>query len=154
MSDYVRRLRAKVGHDLLLWPSVACVIRDGDGRILLVQHVEGRWTFPAGAMDPGERPAEAARRETLEEAGVVVEPTRIVGVYGGGDDFQGTYENGDRAAWVTTLFEARVVSGEAAPSDDETADVRWVSTEDAFHMDLSPSTRTMLTRYLDGVPFD
>jgi 8-oxo-dGTP pyrophosphatase MutT (NUDIX family) len=154
MSDYVRALREKVGHDLLFWPSAACLIRDEQDRILLVRHVEGRWTFPAGAVDPGERPADAARRETWEEAGVLVEPLRIAGVFGGGPDFQGTYSNGDAVAWVTTLFEARLQSGEPAPHDDETADVLWASPDEAFALDLSPSTRHMLARVLEGRTFD
>jgi 8-oxo-dGTP pyrophosphatase MutT (NUDIX family) len=154
MSDYVKQLRAKVGHDLLFWPSVACLIRDDAGRILFVQHVDGHWTFPAGAMDPGERPAEAAAREVLEEAGIVVEPTRIAGVYGGGAAFHGTYSNGDEVAWVTILFEAHVVSGEPAPSDDETAEVRWATPAEAFALELSRASRWMLQRVVDGVPFD
>jgi 8-oxo-dGTP pyrophosphatase MutT (NUDIX family) len=153
MSDYVKRLREKVGNDLLFWPSAACLIRDGD-TVLLVRHVEGRWTFPAGAVDPGERPADAARRETLEEAGIVVEPFRIAGVFGGGPEFSGSYSNGDRVAWVTTVFKARIVSGKATPSDDETAEVRWVTPDEAFALELSPSTRWMLRRVLDGVQFD
>src|SRR5258707_12936309 len=83
MSDYVRGLREKIGHDFMLMPSVAALIRDGDGRILLVQHVEGRWQLPGGAVDPGEQPAAAMQRECLEEAGITVEPIRIAGVYGG-----------------------------------------------------------------------
>ena len=70
MSDYVRALRQKIGTDLLFMPSVAAVIRDEDNRILLVQHVEGRWQLPGGAVDPGERPAEAMQRECREEAGI------------------------------------------------------------------------------------
>src|SRR5207244_4197893 len=110
MSEYAHRLREKVGNDLLFWPVVACVIRDSRGRILFVQHVEGHWTFPAGAVEPGETPADAARREAWEEAGVLVEPLRIAGVFGGGPDFRGTYANGDEVAWVTTVFDARIES--------------------------------------------
>ena len=55
MSDYVRRLREKIGHDFLLVPSVAVVVCDADGRVLLVQHVEGRWQVPGGAIDPEDR---------------------------------------------------------------------------------------------------
>jgi 8-oxo-dGTP pyrophosphatase MutT (NUDIX family) len=154
MSDYVKQLREKVGHELLFWPSVACLIRDEDERILFVRHVDGHWTFPAGAMDPGERPAEAAAREVREEAGIVVEPTRIVGVYGGGQAFQGVYSNGDEVAWITVLFEARILSGTPAPSDDETAEVRWATPDEAFALQLSSASRLMLERVLDGVPFD
>lgn len=154
MSDYTRRLREKVGHDLLFWPSVACLIRDDEGRLLLARHVEGRWTFPAGAVDPGETPAEAARRETREEASIGVELTRIAGVFGGYPDFRLTYPNGDEVAWVTTLFEARIVSGEPTPGDDETAEVRWVTFDEALELEISRSTRHMLEAVRAGRSFD
>jgi 8-oxo-dGTP pyrophosphatase MutT (NUDIX family) len=154
MSEYVRVLREKVGHDLLFWPSVGCVVRDDDDRLLLVRHVEGWWTLPGGSIDPGETPAEAARRETREEASVEVKVLRLVGVYGGYPDFHGFYGNGDEVAWVTTVFEGRVVEGAAAPGDDETAEVRWATLEDALAMEITPSLRHILTCVRDGRAFD
>ncbi len=153
MSDYVKGLRAKVGNDLLFWPSAAAMIKTGD-RYLLVRHVEGWWSFPAGAVDPGETPAEAARRETREEAGVDVELLSIAGVFGGYPDFRGTYSNGDEVAWVTTLFDARIVAGEPHPADDETADVRRCTLSEAYALPLSPSTRHMLEWLEAGISFD
>jgi 8-oxo-dGTP pyrophosphatase MutT (NUDIX family) len=154
MSDYVRRLREKVGQELLFWPSVACLIRDGEDRLLLVRHVEGHWTLPAGQIDPGETPADAARRETREETSVEVELIAIAGVFGGYPDFHGFYANGDEVAWVTTVFGARITNGEPRAGDDETAEVRWARLEEAFAMDLSPSTRHVLNSIRDGRAFD
>lgn len=154
MSEYVRRLRTKVGHDLLFWPSVGCLVRDDDDCLLLVRHVEGWWTLPAGSIDPGETPAEAARRETREEASVEVELMRLVGVYGGYPDFHGFYANGDEVAWVTTVFEGRAVAGVAAPGDDETAEVRWVKMDEALALGTTPSTQHILTCIRDGRAFD
>lgn len=55
------------------------VYREGpDGLEVLLVHPAGRyarrspWSFPKGRIEVGESPEEAARRETLEEAGVVV----------------------------------------------------------------------------------
>jgi 8-oxo-dGTP pyrophosphatase MutT (NUDIX family) len=155
MSDYVRRLREKVGHDLLFWPSVVCLVRDDDGRVLLVRHAEeGWWTLPGGAIEPGERPAEAARREALEEASVEVELVRIAGVFGGYPDFHGFYANGDEVAWVTTVFEARITAGTAAAGDDETSEVRWVTPADALALGITPSARHILERTGNGCSFD
>jgi 8-oxo-dGTP pyrophosphatase MutT (NUDIX family) len=154
MSEYVRRLREKVGHDLLFWPSVACLIRDDNGSLLLVRHVEGRWTLPAGAMDPGESPADAALREIREETTLDVELLRVAGVFGGYPHFHIVYPNGDEAAWVTVLFEARIVAGDAKPGDDETAEVRWVTFDDALAMELSPATRHMVESFRVGRVFD
>src|SRR5260370_38350256 len=115
MSDYVRRLREKVGHDFMFMPSVSALIHDDGGRILLVQHVEGRWQLPGGPVDPGERPVEAMQRECLEEAGITVEPIRIAGVFGGPED-RLTYSTAAEAGWVVPVFEARIVAGDPSAS--------------------------------------
>jgi 8-oxo-dGTP pyrophosphatase MutT (NUDIX family) len=154
MSGYVRQLREKVGTGLLFSPAVVCLIHDGEDRVLLVRHVDGWWTLPGGAIDPGETPAEAARRETREEASLDVELIRLADVYGGYPDFHGFYPNGDEIAWVTTVFEARIVGGTAAPGDDETAEVRWATVDEAFATDITPSTRHIVAGVLDGRAFD
>jgi 8-oxo-dGTP diphosphatase len=56
---------------------VAAVVRRDDGRFLLSRrlpesHLGGLWEFPGGAVEDGESPAEALRRELLEELGVAV----------------------------------------------------------------------------------
>jgi 8-oxo-dGTP pyrophosphatase MutT (NUDIX family) len=152
MSDYVRALRQKIGPDLLFMPSVAAVIRDEDDRILLVQHVEGRWQLPGGAVDPGERPAEAMRRECREEAGIEVEPLRILGVYGG-PEFHIRYANGDETGWVVTVFAARIVAGEPAPSDDETQNVGWFHPDEIEELVHSPASREVLRCVLEETSF-
>ena len=50
---------------------------------------------PAGAIDPGETPAQAIIREVLEETNLCVLPSRIVGVFGGAKNFRFKYPNGD-----------------------------------------------------------
>jgi 8-oxo-dGTP pyrophosphatase MutT (NUDIX family) len=152
MSDYVRALRERIGTDLLLMPSAHCVIRDGSGRILLVRHFEGRWLLPGGGMEPGETPADTVRRECWEEASVLVEPVRILGVYSG-PEIGTTYANGDRAMWVVTIFEARLVSGELRPDGDEVVETGWFAPEQVDALETSPATREVLASALAGIPF-
>ena len=77
-----------------------------------------------GAVEPGESPWDAARRETAEETGVEVSLSGIRAVIGG-PRFQHTYPNGDQVAFVSTVFDARIVSGTPVPDDDETTEVAW-----------------------------
>jgi 8-oxo-dGTP pyrophosphatase MutT (NUDIX family) len=153
-SDYVRQLRKKVGHDLLFMPSVACLIRDSKERILLARHADGRWTLPGGWIDPGETPAEAARREIREEASVEIELLGIAGVFGGYPEFHDFYAHGDEVAWVSIVFAAEIAEGAARPGDDETEEVRWVSIEEALAMGLTAPWLHILRSVRDGRAFD
>src|SRR5262249_8673477 len=104
MSTYWKRVRDRVGHDLLLIPSVTAIVHDEQQRILLVRHAEGQvWVTPGGGMEPHESPADAVVRETWEETGLLVEPTHVVGVYGG-PEFQVDYANGDQASYLMIVF--------------------------------------------------
>ena len=144
MSEYIRRLRQKVGNDLLLMPSVAVVVFDPGSRVLLIRHSEGdRWVFPGGSVDPLETPADAAVREMWEETGFLVEPIRVLGVYGG-PDFQVTYSNGDRVGYVSTLFECRLIGGEARPDGLEVLEMSWFSEVEVGALGLSTLARAVL----------
>ncbi|MFB7455836.1 MULTISPECIES: NUDIX hydrolase [unclassified Streptomyces] len=61
----------------------ACVFRDAEGRVLLVEpNYRDGWTLPGGTVesDDGETPRQGARRETLEEIGLDREPGRLLTV--------------------------------------------------------------------------
>ena len=67
-------------------PKLAAVTLVGrEGKLALVRRgVEphlGRWSFPSGFVDRGERVEDAAVRETLEETGLHVRLTGLVGLY-------------------------------------------------------------------------
>jgi putative hydrolase of HD superfamily len=145
ISPYIRGLRERVGHDLLLLPSVAVLPRDEEGRLLLVREAEtGLWQTIGGAVEPGESPVQAAVREAGEEAGVVVELTGIRAVVGG-PQFRMTYPNGDLVNYVPTIFDALVTDGEPRADGDETIDVAWFTTAELPDIDLSEFTIALLS---------
>jgi len=60
---------------------VAGVVRDSNGKVLLTQrqpgrHQAGKWEFPGGKREPGEKPEAALVRELYEELGISVERIR------------------------------------------------------------------------------
>jgi 8-oxo-dGTP pyrophosphatase MutT (NUDIX family) len=130
LSDYLHRLRSRIGHDLLLLPSAAVAIHDQDKRILLGLHSDRNiWVLPGGLVEPGELPADAAIRETWEETALRVELTGILGVYGG-PDLIVNYANGDRASYVATVFRGHVVGGELRPDGTEIIELRYFSADE------------------------
>lgn len=141
MSPYIRRLRKSIGHDLLLLPAVAVLPRDTEGRILLVRQADsGQWATIGGSIEVDEDPATAAVREAEEEAGIIVELTRLVTAYGG-PQFRMTYPNGDQVSYVSIVYEARAVAGEPAPDHDETVEVGWFDPEELRYVDLCDFAR-------------
>lgn len=144
MSEYMSRLREKVGHDYVLIPTAAALVRDDQGRVLLVRHFEGHWQLPGGAIDPDEEPQDALRRECHEEAAIEIRPVRIAGVFGG-PGYRSSYRNGDEVGIVAIVFEAEIVSGTPRPGDDETQDVGWFARDRLETIDLRPTSRAMLT---------
>ena len=82
--------------------------------------------LPKGHIDPGESPAEAARREVREEAGVNGELVEKLG------DVKYWYSrDGDRVMKIVTFFLFRYVSGSVANHDHEVDSAEWVPLEDA-----------------------
>jgi 8-oxo-dGTP pyrophosphatase MutT (NUDIX family) len=130
MSGYLRAIRQKVGHDLLVLPSAAVAIHDERKRLLLCLHRDKNlWVTPGGLVEPGEQPADAAVRETWEETGLFVRIDGILGVYGGAD-LVIDYPNGDRAAYVGTIFRGSILSGNLRPDGDEIVDVQYFTREE------------------------
>jgi 8-oxo-dGTP pyrophosphatase MutT (NUDIX family) len=127
LTGYIKQIREKVGHDLLGLPSAAVAIQDDDGRVLMGLHADRKiWVVPGGLIEPGETPSDGAVRETFEETGLLVELTSVLGVFGGRELII-DYANGDRAAYVGTIFRGRVIGGALRPDGEEILDLRYVS---------------------------
>jgi ADP-ribose pyrophosphatase YjhB (NUDIX family) len=93
---------------------VAGALFELDGGIVLVQRdIEpgyGKWTFPGGFVERGERTEAAAEREVLEETGLEIKAGGIVGLY--------SYED---QVPVIAVFSGRVTGGEPRPLDETMA---------------------------------
>lgn len=145
MSPYVARLRAVVGRELLLLPSSAVLPVGDDGTVLLVRQAgRDEWSTLGGAVEIGESPAESAIRESYEELGVDVELTRLLGVVGG-PDYEVTYPNGDKVAYVVSAYEARITGGSPHVNDGELGGFGWFAPAELPGLPLTRLTRALLT---------
>ena len=90
-----------------------------------------------------ESSAEAAVREAREEIGVDVRLVRLLDVLGG-PDYEVSYPNGDRAAYVTAVYEARITEGSPAVSDGELSELAWFAPDELPGLTLSRFARALL----------
>lgn len=94
--------------------SVAAVVTDDASRVLVIQRRDnGDWQIPGGVLELDESIPAGVRREVEEETGLLVEPDRLTGVY-----------KNVRRGIVALVFRARIVGGQARPTD-ESAAVEW-----------------------------
>jgi ADP-ribose pyrophosphatase YjhB (NUDIX family) len=122
VPDFVLELRRHVGQAQLWLPGVTAVVRRG-GDVLLVRRSDnGEWSPVTGIVDPGEQPAVAARREVLEETGVVARVDRLAWVNALPPM---THANGDQATYLDHTFACTYLEGEAYVADDESHEVIW-----------------------------
>lgn len=123
-SPYVLRLRAQVGHSLLLLPGVTAVIRREDQFLIARQRDTELWSLIGGGIDPREEPADAVRREVEEELGVTPVVGPIVGAYGG-PELAATLPNGDQVSYVTIAYECELPHDTFELEQQELIEVAW-----------------------------
>ncbi len=104
-----------------------------DGTVLMLHRRDkDYWELPAGKVEDGEMPRDAARREAREEIGCEV---RILSSYGRLDiDF--AHEGTD---YRVRAFIAAVVDGEPAPVEDRFDELRWMDADDVAAATLAPN---------------
>ena len=125
----------------------ALIFDEAREKVLMTQRSDNsRWCLPGGGMDPGESASETCIREVMEETGLEVQVTRLIGVYTT-PDLLIEYRDGNKVQPVTFSFEAEITGGELGLSD-ETIDFGWYTVAEIEAMD---TLEHHLTRIHDAV---
>jgi len=118
-----------------------------EDRALLVKRgkppAESQWAIPGGSIELGESLQEAAEREILEEAGIVIRAGDPVFAF---DTVRRDDSDRIRFHYVIVDVTAEYVSGEIRAGDDA-ADARWVSAEEINDLGINQVTRHVLRKH-------
>jgi 8-oxo-dGTP pyrophosphatase MutT (NUDIX family) len=126
--------------------SVKILVRDGEGRILLLKRSmasnnnQGKWDLPGGKVDAGEAFDAALLREVAEETGLEIFLDRVAGA--------AESDLPDRK--VAYLILEGHVTGGAVRLSEEHADFAWVDRAALVSQDVCPQFRPFVTSYSRG----
>jgi 8-oxo-dGTP pyrophosphatase MutT (NUDIX family) len=125
MDEWIKRVRSKIGHELMFVNSAVGWVEDEQGRVLLQKRsgAEDLWGFPGGILNLGESAEEAVVREVREETGYDAVVDALIGVY---TKFFETCPNGDQCQTVSFFFRMRATGGAPRVDGKETFALRFV----------------------------
>jgi mutator protein MutT len=115
---------------------IAVAVVERDGKFLIGRRADdavqgGLWEFPGGKIEPRETPAQAARRECLEETGLAV---RI------GEPYEGeVHDYGERVVQLH-FFRATAESS----NDEPHPPFRWVAREELGRYEFPVANRQLI----------
>ena len=129
-------------------PSVFVAVRGRRGRLLLVRRCDsGAWELPGGRVDVGETAVQAAVRETLEEAGIRVHVTGLVGVFSDPGHVIRS-PGGEIRQQFALVFRGRSLGGVPHGDLHETSDAAWVAFPEFPGLHIQPPVRDWIAHAL------
>ncbi len=148
MSDYIMDLRKIVGHRPLLQVGASVIVEDSQGRILLQLRSDNHcWGYAGGSVELDEIVEDAAKRELLEETGLIAEKLQLFGVFSGKETHY-IYPNGDEVSNIDIVFLCNKYSGELKCQKGEVDALKFFSV-DEIPENISPPLRSVLKKWID-----
>ena len=150
MGNYIKDIRALVGHRPLIYGAGSVIIENKDGQILLGKRTDNHlWGYSGGGMELGETVEECARRELREEMGLEADELELFCVHSG-EEAHMIYPNQDEVYYLEVIYICRRYRGEIRRQEEELEDIRFFSPEDIRMDMISPSIRKVMREYLQS----
>ena len=150
MGNYIKDLRAVIGHRPIVYGAGSIIVENEAGEILLGRRTDNRlWGYSGGGMELGETVEECARRELLEEMGLTANDLELFMVHSG-EEAHMVYPNGDEVYYLEVIYICRSYRGEPRRQPEELSELRFFAPQDITLDMISPSIRAVMKAYLAG----
>jgi ADP-ribose pyrophosphatase YjhB (NUDIX family) len=147
--DHYRSPDAPAANSIVV--AVTAFVRDEAGRLLLIRRTDNDlYAIPGGALELGETLTQTVQREVMEETGIAVEVTGLIGVYSDPEHVI-EFTDGEVRQEFSICFRADPTGGDLRTSD-ESKEVLWVAPSDLDALNIHPSIRLRIHHGLEGRP--
>ncbi len=152
-SDYVKMIRKCVGHAPIMLCAAGVLIINDNRQVMLQLRADNHfWGIPGGAMELGETLEETARREVLEETGIIINNPKFFSLFSG-ENQHFLYPNKDEVYYVIAVYIVTDYSGEISPNPEESEDVKFFDVEN-LPQNINPTDRPVIKEFLDKFSAD
>lgn len=145
-TDHYRSPDAPAANSIVV--AVTAFIQDETGRILMIRRTDNDlYAVPGGALELGETLTETVQREVMEETGIDVQVTGMIGVYSDPTHVI-EFTDGEVRQEFSICFRATPTGGTLRTSD-ESKEVLWVAPSDLGDLNIHPSIQLRIQHGLD-----
>jgi 8-oxo-dGTP pyrophosphatase MutT (NUDIX family) len=145
--DYIKYIRDLVGRKAINLNGVKVLLFDESGRLLLQKRADGIWDLPGGIVELGESLEEAAKREVVEETGLVIQDLKLFHVFSGPDYFV-KLQNGDQFYAITTVYTTQAFEGEPKADGVEGVELAFFFEQEIPHK-INPRMKRIIDHFFD-----
>ena len=149
MTGYMAEMRRLVGHRTVIQCAASVIVVDGQGRLLLGRRSDDhKWGYSGGSVEIDEPVEDCARRELLEEMGLIARELEFFCV-NSGPEAHHVYPNGDEVSNFEIVYLCRNYMGVPKNTDGEMEVLCFFRPEDINLEMISPPIRPVMRRYLE-----
>lgn len=144
--DHYRSPDAPAANSIVV--AVTAVVQDETGRLLLIRRTDNDlYAIPGGALELGETLTQTVQREVMEETGIDVQVTGLIGIYSDPEHVI-EFTDGEVRQEFSICFRAEPTDGEPRTSS-ESKEVLWHDPADLDTLNIHPTIRLRIRHGLE-----
>ncbi|HYQ66726.1 NUDIX domain-containing protein [Actinophytocola sp.] len=145
-TDHYRSPDAPAANSIVV--AVTAFTQDETGRILMIRRTDNDlYAIPGGALELGDTLTQTVQREVMEETGIAVKVTGLIGVYSDPEHVI-EFTDGEVRQEFSICFRADPTGSDLRTSD-ESKEVLWVAPTDLEALNIHPTIRLRIRHGLE-----
>ena len=138
------------GTPVVVQTGASVIVINPAGEILMQQRQDdGTWSYPGGRVEIDETVEDAARREVLEESGLIVGKLELLGVFSG-KELNHVYPNGNEVCGIDIVYVSRDYTGSLHCTDGESLRLGFYPPDPLPHP-ISPMNAKQIAAYVQSI---